>query len=52
MPPYPLGPQVWPFALLLLLMLIPKSIKAILGAWLRWLGLAIAVLLLIPYLFS
>ncbi|MFB7907663.1 hypothetical protein ACFC1T_14620 [Kitasatospora sp. NPDC056076] len=50
--PYALGPQMWPLAILLLLMLTPKRIKQLLGTWLRWLGLAVAVLLLLPYLFS
>jgi hypothetical protein len=50
--PYTLGPYLWPLALLLLLICTPKSIKQRLGRLARILGLAIAVLLLLPYLLS
>jgi hypothetical protein len=52
MPPYASGPFLWPLALLLLLLCTPKRIKQVVGRWLRILGFAIAILLLLPYLFS
>ncbi|MFD9124931.1 hypothetical protein [Kitasatospora sp. NPDC059571] len=50
MPPYEPGPHVWPFALLLLLICLPKNARRWLLQRLQWLGLAVAVLLLLPYL--
>lgn len=50
MPPYQLGPALWPLALLLLLICLPRAWKRKLRALLQLLGLAIAVLLLLPYL--
>ncbi|GAA2838434.1 hypothetical protein RMN57_13130 [Kitasatospora sp. CM 4170] len=52
MPPYQLGPLLWPLAVLLLLILTPKRVGQAVARLLRILGLAIAVLLLLPYLFS
>ncbi|MFJ2863699.1 hypothetical protein [Kitasatospora sp. NPDC087314] len=49
MPPYQMGPAMWPLAILLLLALAPKRIKQAALLWLRWTALAIAVLLLLPY---
>jgi hypothetical protein len=49
-PPYELGPALWPIAFLLLLICLPRSTRRWLLTRLRWLGLAIAVLLLLPYL--
>ncbi len=49
-PPYALAPLLWPLAVLLLLLCTPKRIKQIAGRWLRILGFAIALLLLLPYL--
>ncbi len=51
-PPYAMGSLLWPLAVLLLLLCTPKRLKQIAGRWLRILGFAIAVLLLLPYLFS
>lgn len=50
--PYPMFAQVWPVAFLLLLMCCPSRLRTWLLTRLRWLGFAIALLLLAPYLFS
>ncbi|MCG6499444.1 hypothetical protein [Kitasatospora sp. A2-31] len=52
MAPYEMGPALWPLAVLLLLMLTPKRIGHVVARLLRLLGLFVAVLLLLPYLFS
>lgn len=47
--PYELGPALWPLAFLILLICLPRNARLWLLTRLRWLGLAIAVLLLLPY---
>jgi hypothetical protein len=50
--PYPLFWQMAPFALILLMLCTPTAVRRWAVTRLKWLGLAIAVLLLLPYVFS
>lgn len=50
--PYEMGPAMWPLALILLLICLPKAWRRKLGALLQVLGLAVGILLLLPYLLS
>lgn len=50
--PYPLFAQLWPAAVLLILMCCPTSVRRWVLTRLKWLGLAIGILLILPYLFA
>lgn len=50
--PYPEFGHLWPLALLLLLICTPKTARRWILKRLQWLGLAIGLLLLLPYLLS
>lgn len=50
--PYPLAKELWPIGVLLILMCAPRPLRTWILTRLKWLGLAIGILLLLPYLIA